>query len=299
MDLNQRKISANETIKLMIMALNMDRISDAYQVADNYSKTLSYNVDSAKMINSALRQKPVRLMMLNNLSAQLKNLLLVEDKKEQHVFVDNDTRIVIDSLKKEWVNIDLFRQHNLTVRNKILLHGPTGNGKTTIARFIAKESGLPFVQINSDMVIDSKLGSTMTNIHLVLNQIKEPSVLFWDEIDSVGRKRGNSDGSSSSLENERMVNSILVNLEKLDNTVILIAATNRVEVLDSAFLRRFNLIHEIGEPSNEHKIYYAESLCEYFNIDFPGIDASDFTNLSEIRELAEKKAREHVLSLIK
>lgn len=65
--------------------------------------------------------------------------------------------------------------------------------------------------------------------------------MFWDEVDTIGRKRGKGNDSAAGMENERMVNSILVNIEKLSNDVIFIGATNRREVLDSAFLRRFDV----------------------------------------------------------
>jgi SpoVK/Ycf46/Vps4 family AAA+-type ATPase len=147
------------------------------------------------------------------------------------------------------------------------LHGPTGNGKTTIARHIAYLTGLPFVEVNSDSLIDSKLGSTSTNIHKLFSQIKGPCVLFWDEVDSIGRRRAMEAGDNAAgYENDRMVNSILVNLEKMDNDVIFIGATNRYDVLDTAFLRRFDLSIEIPAPTDQQKSHYVDQLVRHYNL---------------------------------
>jgi transitional endoplasmic reticulum ATPase len=153
----------------------------------------------------------------------------------------------------------------LPIRNKLLLYGVTGNGKTTIARHIACLANIPFVSVFSEGVLDSKLGHSGQNIAKILTQITQPCVLFWDEIDNIAQKRGGGE-SSSALENDRIVNSFLVNMDKLSNDVIFIAATNRRNVLDTAFLRRFDVQFELVAPTIEEKERFAKQLIAYYNL---------------------------------
>ena len=147
-------------------------------------------------------------------------------------------------------------------------------------------------------MIDSRIGSTGTNIHNIFNQIKFPCVLFWDEVDTIGRARGKGNDSAAGMENERMVNSVLVNIEKLKNDVVFIGATNRREVLDTAFLRRFDAQLELSHPSKAEKDLFAQKLIEYYKLPLATYETSSFSNFSDIRLDLVEYARKHVLSEI-
>src|ERR1700690_580506 len=244
----EKKMPPSEAIQRMILSINAGREGDFYKIAEEFAEGLARGGNNRHKIQNAIRQKPVKLRRLDELPHNVKHLLIQSPQKEENVFLNDHVRDFIKALLFEWENKDAYSLHNIPARNKILLHGPTGNGKTTIARYIARKSGLPFVEINSDSVIDSHIGSTSTNIHNIMNTLKEPCVLFWDEIDSIGYKRGGGEDAAAH-ENSRMVNSILVNIERIENSVVFIGATNRVEVLDSAFMRRFDLKLEIPAPT--------------------------------------------------
>jgi SpoVK/Ycf46/Vps4 family AAA+-type ATPase len=175
-----------------------------------------------------------------------------------------------------------------------LLYGATGNGKTTIARHIAKLYNIPFIEIKSEEVIDSHLGTTSGNIYKIFDGIKEPCVLFWDEVDSVGGKRGGTAKNSAEHENDRMTNSILVNLDRLSPDVMFIAATNRVDVLDSAFIRRFDVKFEIPPPSNEEKEMFFNSIIEHHRIPVSMPDLSKVNSMAEIKDLVMQLARTYI-----
>lgn len=294
----EKKISPTDAIQRMIFAINQGNGGDFYKIADEFAEGLASGGQNRYKIKNAIRQKPMTMRKLDDLPHNVKGLLIQQPKKEGNVFLNDKTIAFIDVLLFEWRNKDTYNLHNIPARNKILLHGPTGNGKTTIARHIASKFELPFVEINSDNVIDSHVGSSSRNIQTVLNTITEPCVLFWDEIDTIGYKRGGGD-SAAATENARMVNSMLINIERLADTVIFIGATNRVEVLDSAFLRRFDVSMEIAAPSIEEKNAFVSQLLSYHKlpISYVSENLSNLTSFSEIKNKIIEAGRSYLLSL--
>ena len=293
----QEKVTANDTIINMLAGVNYDKRDAVYTAAEKYLSTLSPNGGIAYRIKRLLQEKPRNFMRLDSLDASVKNLLITSAPADENVFLNEQTKALIAGLQIEWANTQAFNYHNIPVRNKILFHGPTGNGKTTIARHIARATELPFVEVKSDMVIEGRIGSSGENIHKIFNKIQQPCVLFWDEVDTIGRKRGTSTDGAASVENDRMVNSILVNLEKLNQDVIFIAATNRFSILDSAFLRRFDVLFEIPTPTTEEKERFARQILSYHKLPLT-IDMSSMTSFSDIRLRAMELARKYVLSTL-
>lgn len=220
-------------------------------------------------IKRLIKEKPKKLRSLESLSKDLKNLFFQSTDSLQNVFLQDNIKTLIDGLIIEWNNRETFEAHHIPVRNKILLHGATGNGKTTIARHMASLMSMPFIEIKADLVINSKLGETGANIHNIFNQLAEPCILFWDEIDTIGKRRGMNNANSADTENDRMVNSVLVNLEKMNKNVIFIGATNRYECLDSAFLRRFDTTVDLPNPNIDQRVLFIKQLIQHHNIEDP------------------------------
>jgi len=296
---DKKKISANDAIMTMLRMVISDNLPQFYSTVEAYAKGYAFNNPVRANLLHVLKSKPLQLMKLNDLPPNVKNLIAQCEVNEENVFLSDCISSVIDDIILEWDNSDLYEFHNLKVRNKILLFGETGNGKTTIARHIAKRSNLPFVEVKSDIVIDSHLGNTGANIHNIFKQIQEPCVLFWDEVDSIGSKRGSKNESAAASENDRMTNSILVNIEKLRSDVIFIAATNRVDILDTAFLRRFDLKIEIKPPIDIEKDRFAKQLIKHYNIPFEMPNVSQLKSYSEVKDCIVGAARESVLNKIR
>jgi cell division protease FtsH len=153
----------------------------------------------------------------------------VEEAKE-------DLQEVVEFLRNRWK----FQSIGATIPKGILLIGPPGTGKTLLARALAGEAGVPFFSISGSEFVEMFVGVGAARVRDLFNEAKRsaPSIIFIDEIDAVGRQRaGNIPGSHE--EREQTLNQILVEMDGFDPNlgVIVLAATNRVDVLDQALLR--------------------------------------------------------------
>ena len=135
--------------------------------------------------------------------------------------------------------------------NTTLIYGESGTGKTTFGRYVAAMFGLPFYYANFARLIDSLMGKTSQNIAAIFDYVQTtPCVLMLDEIDTVSTKR-NGDGGGSGGEINRITVTLMQEFDKLQNTQIVIGATNRLDIIDSALLRRFSRVHELTAPQDE------------------------------------------------
>mgnify|MGYP001765882255 CR=1 FL=1 len=133
-----------------------------------------------------------------------------------------------------------FHAMGAKIPRGVLLYGPPGTGKTLLARAVAGEAGVPFYSISASEFVEMYVGVGASRVRKLFDQAKQhaPAIVFVDEIDAVGRGRGIGTGGGSD-EREQTLNQLLVELDGFDerSNVILIAATNRPDVLDSALLR--------------------------------------------------------------
>jgi len=133
-----------------------------------------------------------------------------------------------------------FRAVGAKIPKGVLLYGPPGTGKTLLAKAVAGEAGVPFFSMAASEFVEMFVGVGASRVRDLFDQAKEnaPAIIFVDEIDAVGRHRGSGTGGGHD-EREQTLNQLLVEMDGFDaNTnVILIAATNRPDVLDPALLR--------------------------------------------------------------
>lgn len=124
-----------------------------------------------------------------------------------------------------------------------MLYGESGGGKTELAQYIAYRMKLPFFLVRFSGLVDSKLGQTSRNLNLIFSFIsRNPCVLCFDEIDAVGIKRGMTQEVG---EMSRITISLMQELDALPSNVLLIGTTNRIQEIDPALDRRFQIRHEV------------------------------------------------------
>ena len=149
---------------------------------------------------------------------------------------------------------DLYRAAGIKPSKGILLHGPPGTGKTLLAKAVATESNANFISVKGPELISKWVGESEKHVRDIFKKANQvsPSIIFFDEFDSISKSRGSGIGSGSS---EKVVNQLLTELdgvEELEN-VIIIAATNRKDLIDPALLRpgRIESHVELTNPDDE------------------------------------------------
>ncbi len=142
-----------------------------------------------------------------------------------------------------------FQAVGARIPKGVLLYGPPGTGKTLLARAVAGEAGVPFYSISGSDFVEMFVGVGASRVRDLFQQAKEnsPAIIFIDEIDAVGRHRGAGLGGGHD-EREQTLNQLLVEMDGFDpkTNVILIAATNRPDILDPALLRPGRFDRQIG-----------------------------------------------------
>lgn len=193
----------------------------------------------------------------------------------------------IEEFIYEFSHATLLREHSVEPRHTLLLIGPPGNGKTSLAQVIAAELSLPLLSVRYDAIVDSFLGETANRFRRLIDFVAaNPSVLFFDEFDAVGKDRGDSQETG---EIKRVVSSLLVQLDRLPSHSVVICATNHPELLDKAVWRRFEVRVEVPLPG-------ASELREWFQKferslgASAGIDAQEFADCMAGESMSEIEA---------
>ncbi|MBM3453384.1 MAG: ATP-dependent zinc metalloprotease FtsH [Bacteroidetes bacterium] len=193
-----------------------------------------------------------------------------------------------------------------------LLVGPPGTGKTLLAKAVAGEAKVPFFSLSGSDFVEMFVGVGASRVRDLFKQAKEkaPAIIFIDEIDAIGRARGKNNGFNSNDERENTLNQLLTEMDGFgtNSGVIILAATNRADVLDSALMRagRFDRQIYVDMPDlNERKEIFQVhlkplKLSKKLDIDFlskqtPGFSGADIANLcNEAALIAARKDKKEV-----
>lgn len=181
-------------------------------------------------------------------NGQTKDLVfeIVPQKQFDDLIIEDQSLKICKDLIEEQHRADLLRSYGLEPRNRVLLTGSPGNGKTSLAEAIATHLMYPFFVIRYENLIGSYLGETALRLKNVFNYIRTRNcVLFFDEFDTIGKERGDTKETG---EIKRVVSSLLLQMDRLPSYVVVLTASNHPELLDRAVWRRFQLRLNLEVP---------------------------------------------------
>jgi cell division protease FtsH len=230
----------------------------------------------------------------------------------------------LEEIKEFLENPKKFQALGARIPKGVLLYGPPGTGKTLLARAVAGEAGVPFFSISGSDFVEMFVGVGASRVRDLFEQAKQnsPCIIFMDEIDAVGRHRGAGMGGGHD-EREQTLNQLLVEMDgfEMKDNIILIAATNRPDILDPALLRpgRFDRQVVVDRPDRKGRKHILEvhtrgkPLARQIDLDTlagqtPGFTGADLANLineaalltarTGSREISMKELEEGIMRVI-
>ncbi len=169
-------------------------------------------------------------------------------------------RKAVSSIVEEHHRNDLLRSFGLEPRHRVMLVGPPGSGKTSLAEAIATEVMLPFLIVRYESIITSYLGETAGRMDSLFEAVKtKPCLLFFDEFDTIAKERGDLHETG---EIKRVVSSLLLQIDRLPSYVIVVVATNHPELLDRAVWRRFQARLMLPKPTRAGAVAFLDQWVE-------------------------------------
>ena len=214
---------------------------------------------------------------LVELPSNVQNLVWSEEPKFSldELYLEGSVANAVQSFLLERVNTEILREAGLAPRNRILLAGPPGNGKTSLAEALAKELELPFLSIKLHETIEGHLGETASRLGKIFEYAQFNNCLvFLDELDCLGSCR-TVGAENADRERNSIVHSLLTNLDRVPDGSIVVGATNLPESIDGALERRFNLKLWLDCPSDEQiKLFVGSYQLRY------GVSLPEFVDLS-------------------
>jgi SpoVK/Ycf46/Vps4 family AAA+-type ATPase len=202
-------------------------------------------------------------------------------------------------LIEEQNRADLLRAQGMQPRHRVLLSGPPGNGKTSLAEAIAQAVALPLLTVRYDALVGAYLGETNARLAKLFEYARvTPCVLFFDEFDAVGKERGDVHETG---EIKRVVSFLLMQIDQLPSYVVAVAATNHAELLDRAVWRRFQLRIDMPAPDAARRSVLVSRFFEVWRDD-PGTSAERLAerlgsvSFAEVAEFCQSVRRRCILS---
>ncbi|MCW5222243.1 ATP-binding protein [Verminephrobacter aporrectodeae subsp. tuberculatae] len=225
---------------------------------------------------------------------------IVPERDLDSLVLPEEIKVQVQEFIEEQHRSELLHAHNLRARSKILLAGPPGNGKTTLAEALAFQLMYPLIVIRYETLVGSYLGETSSRLKSVLEYARtQRCVLFFDEFETLGKERGDIHETG---EIKRVVSSFLLQLDDMPDYVVVVAASNHPELLDKAVWRRFQLRIELPMPTHEQLTHYIASIEKRCGVSL-GIPSQDLakqllgSNFSEAEEFCLGVVRRAMLEM--
>ena len=174
----------------------------------------------------------------------------------EHIILPKHVKQVVLEFIEEQESNELYIANNLAPRNKMMLMGPPGNGKTALTKAIANRMACPLYFVRYDALISAKQGETSKRLHEIFEFVKSHRcILFFDEVDAIGKERGDENEAGDI---KRVVSTLLVQLDDIPPHVIVLGATNHPRMLDRAIWRRFHVRVLLPTPDTNGYVEYLD-----------------------------------------
>jgi SpoVK/Ycf46/Vps4 family AAA+-type ATPase len=251
----------------------------------------------AKYLNENGRSSQDNLAISNRTHSYL--METVPQRTLNDLILASATRAICDELIEEHNRSELLRSYGMEPRNRVLLLGPPGNGKTSLAEALAESLMVPLFTVRYHAVIASYLGETGSRLRQMFEEIRtRRCVLFFDEFDAIAKERGDIHETG---EIKRVVSSLLLEMDALPSYVVAVTATNHAELLDRAVWRRFQIRIALPKPDRGQINIWLNLFREKLKQKFVLTNAKLIPKLAglsfaELEEFGNDVLRRHILS---
>ena len=291
-----------ENAQLKRVPLFVAAVVDVLENGEVYLRQQGNNQEYVTAVNEKLHRtlKPGMKVAVNNTLSIVKTIGNIYDSRVRVVELDEQPSVTFEQvggLKEEIEEVreaveypltkpEIYERVGVEPPKGILLYGPPGTGKTLIAKAVARQSNARFIRMSGSELVHKYIGEGAQLVRelFVLARERAPAIVFIDEIDAVGSMRTN-DGTSGSAEVQRTLMQLLAEMDGFGNrgNVRIMAATNRIDMLDPALLRpgRFDRVIQIPLPDHGARL-------EILKIHTAKMSLAENVDLPELAELAGK-----------
>lgn len=220
---------------------------------------LADQLTSVIQVNGSGPYSPAMAAPVNEQAARVRDFIaeVVPRRRLDDLILPPVVRRAVDELVEEQQRADVLRANGLEPRHRLLLVGPPGTGKTSLAEAVAEAAGIPLFVVRYEGIIGSYLGETAGRLKRVFDYVRTtPCLVFFDEFDAIGKERGDLHETG---EIKRVVTSLLMQMDDLPSYTVIAAATNHPELLDRASWRRFQLRLTLPMPDSRALGRYIDS----------------------------------------